>query len=113
MPAAQANGIAAGLRLLYPRHSHSHTGRAMLHLIWTILIGFVAGLIAKAVTPGAGPSGFILTSVLGIAGSLAATYLGQALGWYPPGHVAGFIASIIGAIVLLLGYHLVTRNSGK
>jgi uncharacterized membrane protein YeaQ/YmgE (transglycosylase-associated protein family) len=64
----------------------------MLHVIWTILIGFVAGLIAKAVTPGAVPSGFFL---------------------YPQGHAAGFIASIIGAIVLLVGYRLVTRNSGK
>ncbi|MBK4735502.1 GlsB/YeaQ/YmgE family stress response membrane protein [Noviherbaspirillum pedocola] len=81
-----------------------------MHLIWTIIIGFVAGLIAKALTPGAGPGGFFLTAALGIAGSLAATYIGQALGLYPPGHAAGFIASIIGAIVLLLGYHLFTRN---
>ncbi len=81
-----------------------------MHLIWTIIIGFVAGLIAKALTPGAGPGGFFLTAALGIAGSLAATYLGQALGLYPPGHGAGFIASIVGAIVLLLGYHLFTRN---
>ncbi len=81
-----------------------------MHLIWTIIIGFVAGLIAKALTPGAGPGGFFLTAALGIAGSLAATYIGQALGLYPPGHAAGFIASIIGAIVLVLGYHLFTRN---
>ena len=85
----------------------------MWHLIWTILIGFVAGLIAKAVTPGKGPSGFLLTSVLGIAGSIGATYLGRALGLYPEGHAAGFIASIIGAILLLVVYHLVTRNSDK
>lgn len=82
----------------------------MMHLIWTILIGFVAGLIAKAVTPGKGPSGFFLTAVLGIAGSVAATYVGQGLGLYPAGHVAGFIASILGAVVLLVVYHLVTRN---
>lgn len=81
-----------------------------MHLLWTIIIGFVAGLIAKSLTPGAGPGGFFLTAALGIAGSLAATYLGQALGLYPPGHGAGFIASIVGAIVLLLGYHLFTRN---
>jgi len=85
----------------------------MLHLIWTILIGFGAGLIAKALTPGAEPRGFFLTSVLGIAGSVAATYLGQALGLYAQGQVAGFIASIIGAIVLLVAYHLVVRNSAK
>jgi len=82
----------------------------MMHLIWTVLIGFFAGLIAKAVTPGTGPGGFFLTSVLGIGGSIAATYLGQALGLYPEGHIAGFVASIIGAILLLAVYHLVTRQ---
>ena len=85
----------------------------MWHLFWTILIGFVAGMIAKAVTPGKGPSGFLLTSVLGIAGSIGATYLGRALGLYSEGHAAGFIASVIGAILLLVGYHLFTRNSDK
>jgi uncharacterized membrane protein YeaQ/YmgE (transglycosylase-associated protein family) len=85
----------------------------MWHLIWTILIGFVAGLVAKAITPGKGPSGFFMTSVLGIAGSIGATYLGQALGLYPEGHAAGFIASVIGAILLLVIYHLFTRNSDK
>ena len=87
----------------------------MMHLIWTILIGFVAGLIAKALTPGKGPSGFWLTAVLGIAGSFGATYLGRALGLYPEGHAAGFIASVLGAILLLVIYHLATRggNSGS
>lgn len=85
----------------------------MMHLIWTILIGFVAGLIAKALTPGKGPGGFFLTAVLGIAGSVAATYLGQMLGMYQAGESAGFIMSIVGAAVLLLAYHLVTRNSGN
>jgi uncharacterized membrane protein YeaQ/YmgE (transglycosylase-associated protein family) len=81
-----------------------------MHLIWTILIGFVAGLIAKAITPGSGPSGFFMTSVLGIGGSLAASYLGQFLGWYQPGQSAGFIGAIIGAIILLGIYHLVTKK---
>ncbi len=81
-----------------------------MHLIWIILIGFVAGLIAKAVTPGAGPSGFLLTAALGIGGSLAATYLGQALGWYQAGQSAGFIGAIVGAIVLLGVYHLASRK---
>lgn len=85
----------------------------MMHLIWTILIGFVAGLIAKALTPGKGPGGFFLTAVLGIAGSVAATYLGQMLGMYQAGESAGFIMSIVGAALLLLAYHLVTRNSGN
>jgi len=82
----------------------------MLHWIWTILIGFVAGLIAKALTPGSGPSGFWLTAILGIAGALAATFVGQLVGWYPEGHPAGFIASILGAVVLLVIYHIVARN---
>lgn len=81
-----------------------------MHLIWTILIGFVAGLVAKAITPGAGPGGFFLTAALGIGGSLAATFLGQALGWYQAGQSAGFVGAIVGAIVLLGAYHLVTRK---
>ncbi|HTP99843.1 MAG TPA: GlsB/YeaQ/YmgE family stress response membrane protein [Casimicrobiaceae bacterium] len=81
-----------------------------MHWVWTILIGFVAGLIAKALTPGGGPSGFWLTAILGIAGALTATFIGQLLGWYPEGHPAGFIASVIGAIVLLVVYHLVARS---
>lgn len=82
----------------------------MMHWIWTILIGFVAGLIAKAITPGSGPSGFWLTAILGIAGAIAATFIGQMLGWYAEGQAAGFIASIIGAVLLLVIYHLITRN---
>jgi uncharacterized membrane protein YeaQ/YmgE (transglycosylase-associated protein family) len=82
-----------------------------MHILWTILIGFVAGLIAKMITPGSGPAGFFLTAALGIAGSLGATYLGHFLGWYQAGESAGFIGAIVGAIVLLLVYHLVTRKS--
>jgi uncharacterized membrane protein YeaQ/YmgE (transglycosylase-associated protein family) len=81
-----------------------------MSLIWTIIIGFLAGLVAKFVTPGAGPSGFIMTTVLGIGGSLAATYIGQALGWYQAGQGAGFIASVVGAVILLVIYHLIQRN---
>ena len=81
-----------------------------MHLIWTILIGFVAGLVAKMITPGSGPGGFFLTAALGIGGSLAATYIGQFLGWYQQGQSAGFIGAIVGAIVLLGVYHLVTRK---
>jgi len=81
-----------------------------MHLIWTIIIGFVAGLIAKAITPGAGPSGFFLTAALGIGGSLGATYIGQAMGWYQAGQGAGFIGAVLGAVVLLLAYHFATRR---
>ncbi|WP_059411428.1 GlsB/YeaQ/YmgE family stress response membrane protein [Cupriavidus basilensis] len=81
-----------------------------MHLIWTILIGFVAGLVARAITPGSGPSGFFLTAALGIAGALAATFLGQLLHWYRPGQSAGFIGAVVGAVILLLGYHLIARK---
>lgn len=79
-------------------------------IIWTILIGFIAGLVARAVMPGNQSMGFILTTVLGIAGSLIATYVGQGMGWYVAGTGAGFIASVIGAIVLLVLYGLVARK---
>lgn len=81
-----------------------------MELIWTLLIGFVAGLVAKMLTPGSGPGGFFLTAALGIGGSLAATYLGRAAGLYAAGQSAGFIGAIIGAVVLLLGYHLAAKK---
>jgi len=80
-----------------------------VELIWTILIGFVAGLVAKLLTPGSGPGGFFLTAALGIGGSLAATYLGRLAGLYHAGQSAGFIGAIVGA-VLLLGYHLIAKK---
>jgi uncharacterized membrane protein YeaQ/YmgE (transglycosylase-associated protein family) len=81
-----------------------------MHFIWSIVIGFVVGLVARALMPGPNPMGFILTTILGVVGSLVATYLGQAMGWYPPGGAAGFIASVLGAMVLLLVYSLVARR---
>lgn len=82
-----------------------------MHIIWTILIGFVAGLVAKMLTPGRDPSGFFITAAIGIAGSLAATYIGQALGWYQPGESAGFLGGVVGAIVLLLIYRVVRSKT--
>ncbi|MFY9756801.1 MAG: GlsB/YeaQ/YmgE family stress response membrane protein [Pseudolabrys sp.] len=75
-----------------------------MSIIWTIIIGFIAGIVAKFLHPGSSnePSGFILTVALGIAGSLVATYLGQALGWYRAGEGAGFIGAVVGAIILLV-----------
>ena len=81
-----------------------------MHLIAIVIIGFLAGLLARVITPGAGPHGFWLTSALGIGGSLAATYLGHLFGWYEPGQSAGFIGAVVGAAVLLLIYHLVRKN---
>ena len=81
-----------------------------MHIIWTILIGFVAGMVAKLLAPGSGPSGFFLTAALGIAGSLIATFLGQFVGWYKGGETAGFIGATVGAIILLAIYHFVRKN---
>jgi uncharacterized membrane protein YeaQ/YmgE (transglycosylase-associated protein family) len=84
--------------------SNYRGAKNMLNILWTILIGFIAGVIAKLVTPGSTyePQGFILTAALGIVGALVATYLGQALGWYQAGQGAGFIGSIVGAVLILL-----------
>ena len=74
-----------------------------MDIIWTIIIGFVAGVIAKLITPGSNePSGFILTTILGIVGAFVATWLGQALGWYRPGEGAGLIGAVVGAIIVLV-----------
>lgn len=80
--------------------------------IWTILIGFVAGIIARFLAPGENkPSGFVLTVLLGIAGAYVATFLGQALGFYAPGEQANFIGQIIGAIVVLFVWGLIARKN--
>ena len=77
-------------------------------IIWTIIIGFLAGVIAKFIMPGDNePSGFILTTILGIVGAFLASYLGQALGWYRPRQGAGFIGAIVGAVLVLFIYGLV------
>ena len=80
-------------------------------IIWTILIGFVVGIVAKMLTPGRDPSGFLITVAIGIAGSLIATFGGQALGLYSAGQGAGFIGSVVGAIILLVVYNLIRRKS--
>ena len=76
-------------------------------IIWTILIGFVIGIVAKFLMPGRDPAGFIITVVIGIVGSFIASYLGGAMGLYRVGEPAGFIASVIGAMILLFGYRMV------
>ena len=81
-------------------------------IIFTIIIGFVAGLIAKFLHPGPNePAGFILTTILGIVGAFVATYLGQALGWYRAGEGAGLIGAVFGAIVILVIWSMVTRRA--
>jgi uncharacterized membrane protein YeaQ/YmgE (transglycosylase-associated protein family) len=80
-------------------------------IIWTIIIGFVAGIIAKFIMPGDNePSGFILTTILGIVGAIVATYLGQAVGWYEPGQGAGLIGATVGAIILLVIWGMIAKR---
>ena len=77
-----------------------------MHLIGSLIIGLIAGAIAKLLMPGKDPGGFFITMALGVAGALLATFLGRALGWYQEGEGAGFIAAVIGSIILLLLYRL-------
>jgi uncharacterized membrane protein YeaQ/YmgE (transglycosylase-associated protein family) len=82
----------------------------MLHFLWEALIGLVVGAVAKLLMPGKDPGGILVTMVLGILGSLLASYLGQAVGWYQVGQSAGIIMSIVGAMALLAIYHLFRRT---
>jgi uncharacterized membrane protein YeaQ/YmgE (transglycosylase-associated protein family) len=81
-----------------------------MHIIVTIIIGFVAGLVAKLLMPGRDPGGFIITCLLGIAGAFVATYLGQAVGWYRADQGAGFIGAVVGAVIILAIYHAAVRH---
>ena len=92
---------------------YGQCGEADVGIIGTILIGFVVGLIAKAITPGRDPSGFFITAIIGIAGSLVATYGGRALGLYDVDTPAGFIGSLVGAIIVLVIYHQFRRRAPK
>jgi len=82
-----------------------------LSIIVTILIGLFAGIIAKLLMPGRDPGGFIITILLGIAGSFVATWLGQAIGWYEAGEGAGFIGAVVGAVIILFAYRLVAKRA--
>jgi uncharacterized membrane protein YeaQ/YmgE (transglycosylase-associated protein family) len=82
-----------------------------MSIIWTIIIGFVAGIVAKFLMPGPNePQGFVLTAILGIVGAFVATWLGQALGWYGPGQGAGFIGAIVGAVIVLAVWGMISKN---
>lgn len=77
-----------------------------MHILWIIIIGFVAGIIARMLAPGPNnPAGFILTTVLGIIGAFVATFIGQAVGWYGPDQGAGLIGAVVGALVVLFVWH--------
>lgn len=85
----------------------------MLALLWEAIIGLIVGALAKLVMPGKDPGGILITMALGIAGSIVATYLGRFAGWYREGQSAGFIMSILGAVLLLAVYRLIRRTPAK
>jgi uncharacterized membrane protein YeaQ/YmgE (transglycosylase-associated protein family) len=84
---------------------------SVVGILWTLVIGFFAGVVAKFLHPGPNePSGFIVTTLLGVAGAFLATYLGQAIGWYQPGEGAGLIGAVVGAIVVLVVWGMFARR---
>jgi len=82
----------------------------MFHLLWTALIGLVVGAIAKFIIPGKEPGGIFITMLIGIAGAFLGTWLGRFVGHYQPGQSAGFLMSLVGALILLGIYHLIKRS---
>ena len=82
-----------------------------MHILWTIIIGFVIGLLARALKPGNDKMGIVMTTILGIAGAMLAKFAGQQLGWYRANEAAGFIASVGGAILLLVLFELGRRRA--
>jgi uncharacterized membrane protein YeaQ/YmgE (transglycosylase-associated protein family) len=103
-------GVRPDIPGVSPTFANTFGGIFMLSLIGTIIIGGIIGLIARAIKPGDDSMGWIMTIVLGIVGSLVAGYVGRALGWYHEGQAAGWIASVVGAIVLLFVWGLVVRR---
>jgi uncharacterized membrane protein YeaQ/YmgE (transglycosylase-associated protein family) len=101
------NDIRAAGNLIIP---HTTPTTPMTY-VWMIIIGLIVGAVAKFLMPGKDPGGFIVTILIGIAGALVAGFLGRAMGWYAEGESAGFIASVIGAILLLIVYRLATKGS--
>lgn len=82
-----------------------------MYWLWVVLIGLVVGAVAKLLMPGKDPGGFIVTILLGIAGSFVGTWIGRAVGWYQEGQSAGFIVSVLGALLLLAVYHFFRRRT--
>ena len=84
-----------------------------MDIIWMLIIGLIAGALAKLIMPGKDPGGIVITMLIGVAGSLIAGFLGRSLGWYSQGEGAGFIASVIGALILLGLYRLIVGRRGS
>jgi uncharacterized membrane protein YeaQ/YmgE (transglycosylase-associated protein family) len=89
---------------------NQHGGTDMLHLLWTALIGLIVGALAKLIMPGKDPGGIFITMLIGIAGAFLGTFLGRAIGHYEPDQSAGFLMSLVGALILLGLYHLIKRS---
>jgi uncharacterized membrane protein YeaQ/YmgE (transglycosylase-associated protein family) len=117
-PAAAAFGQAAVLAVAAPSWNALRSVPLIvphvevdMHILWVIIIGFVAGIIARMLAPGPNnPAGFILTTLLGIAGAFVATFIGQAIGWYGRNEGAGLIGAVIGAVVVLFVWHRLVTN---
>src|SRR5690349_6537296 len=99
------------LRPTAKRKEIGYYGGNVLTLIWEAIIGLIVGALAKFIMPGKDPGGIWITMALGIAGSLLATWIGRAIGWYQDGQAAGFLMSIAGAILLLYAYRLIRKRS--
>jgi len=82
-----------------------------MSILWTIIIGLIAGALARLIVPGTEKGGFLVSMILGIVGALVATFLGRAAGWYEPGESSGLIGATLGAIVVLVVYHMIRRRS--
>jgi uncharacterized membrane protein YeaQ/YmgE (transglycosylase-associated protein family) len=82
-------------------------------IIWTLIIGLLAGIVAKLLMPGRDPGGFIITMLLGVAGAFLATFLGQSIGWYQAGEGAGFIGAVVGAVIILIIYRMIKGRSAS
>ena len=84
----------------------------IMTILWTIIIGLIIGAVAKFLMPGKDPGGFIITALLGIGGAVTASYIGQAFGWYSVGQPVGFIAAVLGAMLLLFIFRMVSGRKG-
>jgi uncharacterized membrane protein YeaQ/YmgE (transglycosylase-associated protein family) len=104
---------SAPCRTRESRHGSFSSEKSMMSLIGTLIVGLIVGLIARAIKPGDDSLGWIMTALLGVAGAFLASYVGVALGWYEAGQPAGWIASIVGAIVILFIYGLVRGKSAR
>jgi uncharacterized membrane protein YeaQ/YmgE (transglycosylase-associated protein family) len=82
----------------------------MLNLLWIIIIGFIAGAVAKLLMPGKDPGGFLITTALGVGGALVMTFLGRLVGWYQEGERGGFIAAVLGAVIVLIVYRMIKKK---